>query len=70
MIHRPEFEVSFGLLEPETFLYERHFRYSDAIGEHSHLEELLTTSGVRVRRLKDVIVHGAHERCRQLLPGP
>jgi arginine deiminase len=61
MIHKPQFETFFGLLEPETFLYERHFSIKKARKEHDYLETMLKDAGVRVHILKDVITRKAEE---------
>lgn len=63
MIHTPAIEVVFGLLEPETFLYERYFRYEEALDEHRNLkktlEGILKDECVKVYELKKVIIEKA-----------
>ncbi len=51
LVHRPGIESFFGLLEPQSFLYERAFRIDEASYEHGALEHALTEAGVRVRHL-------------------
>ncbi len=62
LIHKPGIEVPLGLLEPETFLYERHFQLSKAKEEHDLLEQELKDHGVKVHRLGDVIQGAYKER--------
>ena len=59
MIHKPGIETTFGLLEPETFLYERHFIHKKALQEHDALENALIDEGIRVHRLKELIINKA-----------
>jgi arginine deiminase len=61
LMHRPGIETFFGLMEPETFLYERHFSYEEACDEHRILETSLKQEGVRVHNLKDTILQKAEE---------
>ena len=57
MIHKPGIEITFGLLEPETFLYERYFNHKRALEEYESLENALSNEGVKVHQLKDVIIN-------------
>lgn len=59
IIHQPGLEVKFGLMEPITFLYERHFHYRKALKEYENLMDKLEELGIRVYRLKDLIVKEA-----------
>ena len=56
MIHKPGIEITFGLLEPETFLYERYFNHKKALEEHESLRDTLSNEGVKVHLLRDVII--------------
>src|SRR2546430_15752401 len=46
----------FGLIEPFAFLYERAFNMDEAIDEHRELEHALDLTGVRVHRLKHLVI--------------
>lgn len=60
MMHRPGIEMHLGLLAPYASLYERAFNLGDALLEHHKLEYILKREfGVRVLRLKEVIVEAA-----------
>lgn len=61
MIHTPGIEVTFGLLEPGTFLYERHFSYKKALEQHKTLLEKLDAEKVKVYKLRDLILEKAGE---------
>jgi arginine deiminase len=55
-------EVFFGLLAPNSFLYNQAFSLSGAIHDHRALEQALTDAGVEVRRLKQWVVDVARWR--------
>jgi arginine deiminase len=59
IIHQPGLEITFGLMEPTTFLYERHFRYRKALKEYEDLVDKLEELGIKVYRLRDLIVKEA-----------
>lgn len=62
MVHEPGIEVFFALLSPTAHLYERFFNLSQARSEHRQLAAMLhDTYGVRVSRLRDVVVERAAE---------
>ena len=56
MIHTPGIEVIFGLLEPNTFLYERYFSLEKGLWEHKGLELKLRELGVKVFKLKNLLI--------------
>ncbi len=60
LVHRPGIEAQFGLLEPRTFLFERHFNYRKARSEHDRLAQTLKDEGIQVHKLKDVVLGAAH----------
>jgi len=61
VIHRPGIEMFFGLMAPFSFLYERAFSMDEAVYEHTELEHALSSSGVRVHRLKRLAINIAKE---------
>lgn len=61
MVHEPGIETFFGLLEPDAFLYERHFSYRKAASEHKLLQTVLRDEGVTVHDLRDVITSKARK---------
>lgn len=62
MIHRPGIEMFFGLLEPDSFLYERAFSMDEAIHEHMELEHQLIATGAKVYRLKRLAITLSKEK--------
>lgn len=61
MIHKPQLETFFGLLEPDTFLYERHFSIKKACRELDCLEMKLKDNGIKVHELTHVMIQRAEE---------
>ncbi len=59
MVHEPGIEMFYGILDPESFLYMRRFDFSKAVEEHRRMQGTLREMGVRVHKLKDVIVERA-----------
>jgi len=63
VIHRPDIEMFFGLLDPHSSLYERAFSREGALREHEILENTLRKEfKIEVIRLKDAIIQAADER--------
>ncbi|MBB5254733.1 arginine deiminase family protein [Sulfurisphaera ohwakuensis] len=56
VVHKPGYEVLFALLNPSQFLFERPFSLTKARREHDKLRKTLEKEGVRVHRLKGVII--------------
>lgn len=63
VIHRPGMEMFFGLLDPQSSLYERAFSMDGARSEHRMLENILSREmEVDVIRLEHAIIEGAKKR--------
>ncbi len=59
IMHRPGPEITYAMLAPKPFLFERPFNYRIAIEEHELLEKTLKENGVHVDILGDLIVEKA-----------
>ena len=59
IMHRPGTEITYAMLAPKPFLFERPFNYSIAIKEHQSLENVLKENGVHVDLLENLIVDEA-----------
>ena len=55
-VHKPGYEVLFGLIDPHYFLFERRFNLNKARKEHDELRERLKEEGVKVYLLRKVLV--------------
>ncbi|WP_337859987.1 arginine deiminase family protein [Ferroplasma sp.] len=62
IMHRPGTEITYAMLAPKPFLFERPFNYSIAEKEHMGLEETLKENGVHVDLLENLIVDEADKR--------
>lgn len=58
MVHRPGIEMFYGLLYPRAFLYEGVFNMDEALYEHQNMEHVMSSEGVVVHRLKNIIIQG------------
>ncbi len=61
IMHRPGTEITYAMLAPKPFLFERPFNYSIAKREHENLQTVLEENGVHVDILEDLIVNGAEK---------
>ncbi len=59
IMHRPGTEITYAMLAPKPFLFERPFNYSIADWEHKNLQAVLEENGVHVDILEDLIVNTA-----------
>lgn len=59
IMHRPGTEITYAMLAPKPFLFERPFNYSIADREHKNLQAVLEENGVHVDILEDLIVNTA-----------
>ncbi|WMT51974.1 MAG: arginine deiminase family protein [Ferroplasma sp.] len=59
IMHRPGTEITYAMLAPKPFLFERPFNYSIAKREHENLQQVLEENGVHVDILEDLIVNEA-----------
>ncbi|MEM0140269.1 MAG: arginine deiminase family protein [Ferroplasma sp.] len=59
IMHRPGPEITYAMLAPKPFLFERPFNYTTAIAEHELLEDTLRQNGVHVDILGKLIVDKA-----------
>jgi len=55
-VHKPGYEVIFGLVNPSYFLFENRFNLSKAKKEHDILRDILEKEGVVVHRLRKVLM--------------
>jgi arginine deiminase len=62
IMHRPGTEITYAMLAPKPFLFERPFNYSIAKKEHETLQSVLEENGVRVNILGDLIVNEADKK--------
>jgi arginine deiminase len=62
IMHRPGMEITYAMLAPKPFLFERPFNYSIAEKEHIALEDTLRQNGVRVDLLENLIVNEAEKK--------
>ena len=61
IMHRPGTEITYAMLAPKPFLFERPFNYSIAKREHENLQTVLEENDVHVDILEDLIVNGAEK---------
>lgn len=61
IMHRPGTEITYAMLAPKPFLFERPFNYSIAKREHENLQTVLEENGVHVDILEDLIVNEAEK---------
>ncbi|MEM0165527.1 MAG: arginine deiminase family protein [Saccharolobus sp.] len=54
-MHKPGLEAIFGLIDPQSFLYERPFSLNKARREHDKLREVLKKEGIGVYRVKKTL---------------
>lgn len=54
-VHKPSYEVLFGLINPAYFLFEKSFSLSKAKKEHDEMTKVLKEEGVKLYRLKKVL---------------
>ncbi len=59
IMHRPGTEITYAMLAPKPFLFERPFNYSIADREHKNLQAVLEENGIHVDILEDLIVNTA-----------
>jgi arginine deiminase len=62
IMHRPGMEITYAMLAPKPFLFERPFNYSIANREHQGLEDTLKENGVQVDLLENLIVDEAEKK--------
>ena len=62
IMHRPGTEITYAMLAPKPFLFERPFNYSIASKEHQSLENVLKENGVHVDLLENLIVDEAENK--------
>jgi arginine deiminase len=62
IMHRPGTEITYAMLAPKPFLFERPFNYSIAKREHENLQFVLEENGVHVDILEDLIVNEAEKK--------
>jgi len=62
IMHRPGTEITYAMLAPKPFLFERPFNYSIANNEHQNLEDTLRENGVKVDLLENLIVDEAEKK--------
>ncbi len=59
LVHEPGIEMFYGILDPEAFLYMRRFNIEKAINQHRQMVCKLKKIGIKVLKLKDLIIERA-----------